>query len=183
MSNKTRWVVLVGAAVAGVALLSGQQTGALWSKSETLDAGTIHSGVLDLSVGQGGATDYPFTALAGANMGPGGYAQAPVPIHNSGDVLMKYRLQNAAQSSAAMPMTLTVSAVASEAACPAQGDPTGATELYNGPMIGAQAPAAPQWRSVEPGAGEVLCMRATIGADAPHSTSTSVTFTFAAESR
>ncbi|SEL82013.1 hypothetical protein [Rhodococcus maanshanensis] len=184
MSNKTRWLAIGGAAVVGVALMSAQQTGALWSKSVAVgDGATIHSGILDLSVGQGGTTDYPFTALAGANLMPGGYAQAPVPIHNSGNVLMKYRLQNAAQSSTAMPMTLTVSAVASEASCPAQGDPAGATQLYNGPMIGAQAPTAPQWRSVEPGAGEVLCMRATIGADAPHSASTSVTFTFAAESR
>lgn len=184
MSNKTRWLAIGGAAVIGVALMSAQQTGALWTQSVAAgDGATIHSGILDLSVGQGGTTDYPFAALAGANLSPGGYAQAPVTIYNSGDVLMKYRLQNGSQSNAALPLDLTVSTVASESACPAQGNPTGATQVYHGPMIGAQAPAAPQWRTVQPGASEVLCLRGTVGAAAQPNASTTATFTFAAESR
>ncbi|AQA24553.1 putative secreted protein [Rhodococcus sp. MTM3W5.2] len=183
MSNKTRWLAIGGAAVVGVALMSAQQTGALWSKSVAVDAGAIHAGILDLSVGQGGTTNYPFSALAGANLMPGAYAQAPVTIYNSGNVLMKYRLQNAAQSNAAVPLELTVSMVGSESACPAQGDPAGATQLYAGAMIGAQAPAAPEWRTVQPGASEVLCLRGTVGAAAAPSASTTATFTFAAESR
>ncbi|WP_027503340.1 hypothetical protein [Rhodococcus sp. UNC363MFTsu5.1] len=183
MSNKTRWLAFGGAAIVGVALMSAQQTGALWSQTQTVDGGTIHSGILDLSIGGSGVSNYPFSALAKANGGPGDYAQAPVTIYNSGDVLMKYRLQNAAQSNSAVPLNLTISAVANEAACPAQGAPAGATQIYDGPMIGAQAPTAPQWRSVQPGASEVLCLRGTVGAAAQPSASTTATFTFAAESR
>lgn len=184
MSNKTRWLAFAGAAVAGIALISAQQTGALWSQTVPVgDGATIHSGILDLSVGQGGTADYPFSALAGANLFPGGYAQAPVTIYNSGNVLMKYRLQSASQSNTAVPLDLTVSTVAAESACPAQGAPTGATQIYQGPMVGAQAPSAPQWRTVQPGASEVLCLRGTVGAAAAANASTTAAFSFVAESR
>ncbi|CRK50716.1 conserved exported hypothetical protein [Rhodococcus sp. RD6.2] len=179
MSNKTRWLVIGGAAVVGVGLLSAQQTGALWTQSQTVDAGTIHSGVLDLSVGGNGLNSYPFTALAGANLMPGGYAQAPVKVYNSGNVLMKYRLLNGSQSNPAVPLDLTASIVPNEAACPATGSPAGATQLYSGPLIGAQFAE----RTVQPGATEVLCLRGTIGAAAAHSQSTTATFTFSAQSR
>jgi hypothetical protein len=179
MSNKTRWLVIGGAAVVGVALLSAQQTGALWTQSQTVNGGTIHSGILDLSVGGSGLSSYPFTALAGANMLPGGYAQAPVTIYNSGDVLMKYKLQNGIQSNAAVPLDLTVSAVATAAACPATGNPTGATQVYAGPLIGASFAE----RTVQPGATEVLCLRGTVGAAATPNASTTATFTFSAQSR
>ncbi|MGW0173596.1 hypothetical protein ACWDUM_07095 [Rhodococcus sp. NPDC003322] len=179
MSNKTRWLAVGGAAVAGVALLSVQQTGALWTQSQTVNGGTIHSGVLDLSVGGSGIGSFPFTALAGSSMLPGGYAQAPVTVYNSGNVLMKYRLQNGIQSDSAVPLDLTVSAVASEAACPATGNPTGATALYTGPLIGASFAE----RTVQPGATEVLCLRGTVGANAPQGASTTATFTFSAQSR
>ncbi|WFR72162.1 hypothetical protein P9209_27500 [Prescottella defluvii] len=73
-------------------------------------------------------------------MTPGAFAQAPLTVRNSGNVAMKYRLQNAIQSNPAVPLTLTVSTVPNEAACPATGNPTGATQLYSGPMVGAQMP-------------------------------------------
>ncbi|AOW92858.1 hypothetical protein BFN03_09770 [Rhodococcus sp. WMMA185] len=182
MSNKTRWVAVGGAAVAGVALMSSQQTGALWSQTETLSPGSISSGTLDLAVGGAGVTDYPFEALAKEGLGGGQYAQAPIPIINSGDVVMKYRLQDAMQSNAAVPLDLTVFVVDSPEACPAEGDPVAATVVYDGPLIGAQAPAAPQWRMVEPGASEVLCMRGTVGEDAQPNESTTASFVFGAES-
>ncbi|MFC9789091.1 hypothetical protein [Rhodococcus sp. NPDC127528] len=179
MSNKTRWLAIGGAAVVGVALLSAQQTGALWTQSQTVDAGTIHSGILDLSVGGSGLSSYPFTALAGANLMPGGYAQAPVKVFNSGNVLMRYKLLNGVQSNSAVPLDLTASIVANEAACPTTGNPTGATQVYSGPLIGASFAE----RTVQPGGTEVLCLRGTVGASAAPSQSTTATFTFSAQSR
>ncbi|MFD4295337.1 hypothetical protein ACFWPA_13020 [Rhodococcus sp. NPDC058505] len=178
MSNRTRWLAIGGAAVIGVALLSAQQTGALWTQTERLDAGTVTSGILDLGVGGSGLSSYPFTALSGANLTPGGYAQAPVTIHNSGDVLMRYQLLSAEQSNPALPLELSVTLVGAANACPAAGDVLGAP-LYTGPLVGATF----LQRAVEPGATEVLCLRGTVGADAPHSQSTTATFTFSAQSR
>ncbi|RVW00077.1 hypothetical protein [Rhodococcus spongiicola] len=183
MSNKARWLAIGGAAVVGVALMSSQQTGALWSQTQTLNPGVISSGTLDLAVGGVGVSDYAFEALGKEGLGAGGYAQAPLSVYNSGDVVMKYRLQDAAQSNPGVALDLTVSVVDSEPACPAEGDPAGATVVYDGPLIGAQAPADPEWRTVEPGASEVLCVRGTVGEDAEQDASTTATFTFAAESR
>lgn len=179
MSNKTRWLAIGGAAVVGVALLSAQQTGALWTQTETFAAGTIHSGILDLGVGGAGVSSYPFTALAGANLMPGGYAQAPVKVYNSGNVLMKYQLLNGSQSNPALPLDLTASIVPDEASCPVTGAPTGATGLYTGALIGASFAQ----REVQPGATEVLCLRGTVGAAAGSGQSTTATFTFSAQSR
>ncbi len=179
MSNKTRWMLVGGAAVVGVALLSSQQTFALWSQTETFNAGTVTAGKLDLGVGGNGVSSYPFTALAGANLTPGGYAQAPVPIYNSGNVLMKYQLLSGAQSNPTLPLDLVASLVPDAAACPATGNPTGATQLYSGALIGATFAQ----REVQPGVTEVLCMRVTIGANAPNSQSSTATFNFSAQSR
>ncbi|EME16685.1 hypothetical protein [Rhodococcus triatomae] len=179
MSNKTRWLLVGGAAVVGIGLLSAQQTGALWTQSRSVDAGTIRSGILDLSVGGEGLSSYPFTALAGANLLPGGYAQAPVKVYNSGNVPMTYRLLNGAQSNTSVPLNLTASIVASESSCPAGGSPTGAAQLYDGPLIGANFAE----RTVQPGSAEVLCLRGTVGPAAPPSQSTTATFTFSARSQ
>lgn len=179
MSNKTRWLLVGGAAVVGVAFMSAQQTGALWTQSQTFNAGSIQSGKLDIGVGGNGVSSYPFTALAGANLAIGGYAQAPVTIYNSGTVLMKYQLLSAGQSNAAVPLDLVASVVPNAAACPATGNPTGATTLYSGALTAATFAV----RTVQPGATEVLCMRGTIGAAAAPGQSTTATFNFSAQSR
>ncbi|RVW05624.1 hypothetical protein [Rhodococcus xishaensis] len=180
MSNKTRWLAIGGAAIVGVAFWPTLGTGALWGQTQTLNPGTISSGTLDLAVGSAGVSDYAFEALGKDGLGAGDYAQAPLSIYNSGDVVMKYRLQDANQSNPGVSLDLKVSVVASEDACSEEGDPAGASVVYDGPMIGAQAP---EWRTVEPGASEVLCMRGTVGEDAEQNASTTATFTFAAESR
>lgn len=167
--------------VLGLIFFSTQQTGALWSDTENIAMGdSITSGTLDISVGSGGTTQatYPFTALAKSGMTPGAFAQAPLTVRNTGDVAMKYRLQNANQSNPAVPLTLTVSTVPNEASCPATGNPSGATQLYSGAMAGAQMP---QLRTLAPGASEVLCMRGTLGSSAAQNASTTATFTFTAE--
>lgn len=181
MSKNHRWWALAGASVLGLIFFSTQQTGALWSDTETIAGGdTVTSGTLDIAVGAGGTaqSDYAFTALAKSGMTPGTFAQAPLTVHNSGNVAMRYRLQNGAQSNPAVPLALTVSSVASEGACPATGSPTGATPLYSGALVGAQMPA---WRSLAPGAAEVLCLRGGITETAAQNASTTATFTFAAE--
>lgn len=180
-------MAIAAASVLGVTLLSAQQTGALWRAEGSLAGGTINSGVLDLTVGKSGSAskDFAFTALGGSGLGEGDYSQAPLTIKNSGNVLMKYRLQNSTQSSAAMPLSLKVTAVPSAGDCPAQGEPTGTgkAELYNGPMIGAQAPSSPLWQTVEAGQSEILCLRGTVGAGAPPQAESSVQLSFTAESR
>ncbi|ORL84001.1 hypothetical protein MPC38_05070 [Prescottella equi] len=167
--------------VVGLIFFSTQQTGALWSDAQNIAGGdTITSGKLDIAVGSGGTvqSDYPFTALAKAGMMPGEFAQAPLTVHNSGNVAMRYRLQNGVQSNPAVPLALTVSSVASEGACPTTGSPTGATPLYSGALVGAQMPA---WRTLAPGTAEVLCLRGGITETAAQNASTTATFTFAAE--
>ncbi|MDH6280826.1 hypothetical protein [Prescottella agglutinans] len=180
MSKNHRWWALAAVPVLGLIFFSTHQTGALWSDTKTLDAGTITAGTLDIAVGAGGTTqaNYPFTALAKSGMTPGEFAQAPLTVRNSGNVAMRYRLQNANQSNPAVPLTLTVSTVPNEAACPATGNPTGATQLYSGAMVGAQVP---QLRTLAPGASEVLCMRGTLDSSATQNASTTATFTFTAE--
>ncbi|QBJ98774.1 hypothetical protein ERC79_16445 [Rhodococcus sp. ABRD24] len=166
--------------VLGLIFFSTQQTGALWSGTENLDAGTITAGTLDIAVGSGGTaqSDYAFTALAKSGMMPGDFAQAPVTVQNSGNVAMKYRLQNGVQSNPAVPLALTLSTVPSEGACPATGNPSDATPLYSGALVGAQIPL---WRTLAPGASEVLCLRAGISDEAAQNATTTATFTFAAE--
>ncbi|MGO4201774.1 hypothetical protein AB4Z09_08405 [Rhodococcus sp. TAF43] len=184
MSKNHRWWALAAVPALGLIFFSTQQTGALWSDSKSLAGGTITSGTLDIGVGAGGTTqsNFAFSALGKTNLIPGGFAQAPLTVRNSGNVPMKYRLQNVAQSDAAVPLTLTVSTVGSEAACPADANPTGATQLYSGAMVGAQTPTSPQWRTLGSGASEVLCLRGTVGAAAIQGASTTATFTFASES-
>lgn len=181
--NHRRWA-LAAVPVLGLIFFSAQQTGALWSDSKSFAGGTITSGTLDIGVGAGGASQssYAFSALGKAGLMPGGFAQAPLTVRNSGNVTMKYRLQNVAQSNAAVPLTLTVSKVAAEGDCPAAAAPAGATQLYNGPMIGAQTPTLPAWRTLGAGAAEVLCLRGTVGAAETPGASTTATFTFASES-
>ncbi|MGW9569103.1 hypothetical protein [Prescottella equi] len=180
MSKNHRWWALAAAPVLGLIFLSTQQTGALWSDTENLPDATITAGKLDIAVGSGGTaqSNYPFTALAKAGLTPGGYAQAPLTVRNSGNVAMKYRLQNGTQSNPAVPLTLTVSTVTDEASCPATGSPSGATQVYTGALIGAQMS---QLRTLAPGASDVLCLRGAIGDSAAQNAETTATFTFAAE--
>lgn len=182
MSRNHRKWLLAAAPVVGLIFFSTQQTGALWSSTETIAVGeTITSGKLDIAVSSGGGTaqsDYDFTALAKAGMTPGDFAQAPLTVHNSGNITMRYRLQNGVQSNPAVPLALTVSSVPSEGACPATGNPDDATQLYSGALVGAQMP---QWRTVAPGASEVLCLRGGISDTAAQNATTTATFTFAAE--
>ena len=181
MTNKIRLAAIAAASVLGLTLLSVQQTGALWRAEATLDGGTIQSGRLDLQVGDSNSTtkDYQFDAFGRAYMGGGSYSQQPITIANAGNVLMKYRLAGAAQSDSAVPLTLTVTPVASEADCPAQGAVSG-TAVYDGPMEGA---SFTDWLTAEAGESKVLCLRGTVADDAEPNMSTSVVLSFAAESR
>ncbi|NMM84399.1 hypothetical protein B2J88_08495 [Rhodococcus sp. SRB_17] len=183
MRKHYRWWATAAVLVVGLIFASVQQTSARWSDAETLSGGTITAGVLDLTVGSAGSgqSSYDFAALGATGMSPNSYAQAPLTIRNSGSVPLKYRLQNVAQSSIDVPLSLAVTTVASDAGCPAQGAATGA-EIYNGPMIGAQAPTSSGWRTVAASSTETLCLRGTVGPEAGPGLSTSVVFSFVAES-
>ncbi|WP_305094043.1 hypothetical protein [Prescottella sp. R16] len=157
----------------GLILFSAQQTGALWSDTETLPGATITAGTLDIGVGAGSFT---LGSFGQTGLAVGGYSQTPLTVKNTGDVPTRYRLTNVTQSDAALPLTLTVWEVANESACPASGDPTGAaTQLYDGNMIGASTELRP---ALQAGASTVLCLRGTVGTGAGGGLASTTTFTF-----
>lgn len=176
MKNHTKWA-LAGAAVVAVSLVSLQQTGALWSDSVTSDGTTITAGVLDLSAGSEGQKDFPFSSFAKADMNPGDYVQVPMVLLNSGNVGLSYALSTVSQSDPTVPLNLTVTEVADEAACGAGNEPAGDL-LYDAPMHGATTAASATQTHVAPGGQAVLCFRATMGQfQQEQSTDASMVFT------
>lgn len=185
MKHSIGWAI-AAASVLVLIFFSTQQTGALWRSQQTISGQTITSGILDLTVGANGTqqNDYAFSALAKSNLKPGDFAQAPLELRNSGNVSMNYRLQGVSQSVSDVALTLIATAVTAENNCPTTGNPTGTTQtLYSGAMVGAQAPASPQWRVLAAGISEVWCLRATVADTALPNMSSTATFSFRAESR
>ncbi|MGL4305273.1 MAG: hypothetical protein ACRCSF_03890 [Mycobacteriaceae bacterium] len=185
MKAQRVWAAIAASVVVLIALISTQQTGALWRSQSTISGQKITSGILDLTVGSNGVqqNSFAFSALAKTNLKPGDFAQAPLVLRNAGNVEMNYRLQGVTQSSTTVPLSLTATLVSAEAQCPTTGNPTG-TSLYNGTMVGAQAPSGGAWRVMAVGASEVWCLRATLDAAATaQNASSTATFTFRAESR
>lgn len=162
--------------VAGLIFLSAQQTGALWSDTQNLPGGTITAGTMEIGVGTSGTTSSAFTLsnFGGTKLVEGGYSQTPLTVKNSGNVPTKYRLSGVTQTHPALPLTLKVWRVATEAACTATGDPVG-TQLYSGNMIGA---SIADWQTVQPNNFEVLCLRGTVATGAGQDVSSRVSLTF-----
>ncbi|OZE27560.1 hypothetical protein CH262_06120 [Rhodococcus sp. 05-2255-1e] len=181
MKHGRHWS-LAAASVLVVSFGSAQVTGALWRDEEVLDGGTITSGTLDIKVGEAGAevNDFTITGLGSLNLGPNGFAQAPLSIRNSGSTPFLFRLQNTTVSGT-LPFTLTASTVANPDACPATGSPIGATVLYNNIAAGAQVPVTPSARPLAPGASEVWCFRLTTSDQPPQSATSTVMFSFRAD--
>lgn len=175
MRNHHRWWATAVALVVGLIFVSVQQTGARWSDTVSLPGGKIQSGILSLTVG--GSDSYTFTALGATGMFPNAFAQAPLTIHNPGDAAFRYRISNVTQTSASVPLTLTVWSNTTGFACTGQNAITG-TQLYSGQMIGAQMPV---WRTLAPAGSETLCLRGSMGSDAGPGVSTNVVFSFVAE--
>ena len=173
MATHHRWA-LAAVAVAGVSVLSVQQTGALWSDSASLDGTTLTSGSLGIEVGASGATssDYTFVDLTGPNMMSGDYVQHPLHVLNTGTEAMQYRLESATLD-ADLPLQLQVTAVSSEAECPASGDAVG-DDLYSGSLTDATT----SYRALSSGASEILCFRVTMGENPTAGEQGTATFTF-----
>lgn len=181
--RRFRWWAIGAAALVLLAFGVAEQSGAFWRAESRIGGGVIRSGTLALRVGSaaGQVSNYVFAGFGGSNLTPAAVVQKPLTVRNAGDVDMRYRLQNVRQSAPAVPLTLQVWLVGSEGACPASATP-GGTALYSGAMAGAQVPATPNWApTLPPGATAVWCMRATVGAATP-GTSTTVTFDFLASS-
>lgn len=176
MATHLRWA-LAAAAVAGVSILSVQQTGALWSDSANSDGAMLNSGNLALEVGDGDSqvSEFSFESLTGDDMMSGDSMQQPLHVSNAGTTSMDYRLASAAPSVDAPPLLLRVSAVSSGLDCSDSEDTVG-TELYNGPIENAVI----SYRPLSAEASEVLCFRVTMGEDAEAGQSGNVTFTFEA---
>ena len=175
MATHHRWA-LAAIAVAGVTVLTVQQTGALWSDSAQQAGATISSGRLDIAVGtsETKVAAYRFEELAQSDMVSGEYVQRPLHVHNTGSVRMQYRLQSASLS-AQLPLQLQVTAVSSEAGCPASGDASGEV-LVSRELIYAETPD----REIAAGESEILCFRATMGENPEPGASGVATFTFQA---
>lgn len=175
MATHLRWT-LAAVAVAGVSILSVQQTGALWSDSAESSGASISSGRLDIAVGtsETQVEAYPFTELAMDDMMSGEFVQSPLHVRNTGSVPMQYRLASA-ELSADLPLNLRVDAVSSEAECLAS-EGTGDDALYSGPLSSASTGD----RLLGVGASEVLCFRVEMGNDPTAGEEGAAVFTFQA---
>lgn len=173
----------IGIAVVALALMSGQQTLARWSDEERVPGGEIRSGTLDLTVGDDATqvSDYQFSALGKAGLAPGQFVQAPLVIRNAGDTPLTFRLERVTQSNTELPLTVSVTLVSGAAACPVSDTATGEVLLPDTPATEAQVPVAPAARTLNVGAQEVWCFRATVGASAPPSVDSTLTFGFRAD--
>ncbi|EGD54973.1 hypothetical protein [Gordonia neofelifaecis] len=175
MKPQIKWA-LAAAAVLLVGFISLQQTGALWRSEASSDGGgTLTAGKLDISAGQGGVKSFTLDGLKLSDAAPGDSVQKPLPVINSGNVTMQYKLNSVAVNGTT-PLMLRVAKVADQAACTPTGDV--GTELYNGAPNGA----ATSPRNVAAGSTEVLCLRVTIATNAGTSQSSNATFTFGANS-
>lgn len=174
MKPQIKWA-LAAVAVLLVGFVSLQQTGALWSSNATSNGGgTITAGKLDISVGSG-VKQFVLDGMENTNASRGDSVQKALPVINSGNVTMQYKLNGIAVNGTA-PLTFRIAKVANEAACAPTGDV--GTELYNGPGNSASFAA----RNVAAGTTEVLCLRVTIADNAQTSQSSNATFTFGANS-
>ncbi|NLG47960.1 hypothetical protein [Gordonia sp. (in: high G+C Gram-positive bacteria)] len=175
MKPQIKWV-LAAAVVLLVGFISLQQTSAAWRSEESSGGGgTITAGELNISAGNSGVKQFTLDGLTLENAGRGDSVQKALPVINSGNVTMQYRLNGIATSGDA-PLTFRVAKVNSAAEC----TPTGnvGTELYNGAGNAATFPA----RKVAKDSTEVLCLRVTIATNAETSQSSKATYTFAANS-
>ncbi|WP_295648547.1 hypothetical protein [uncultured Dietzia sp.] len=175
MATHLRWA-LAAAAVAGVSILSVQQTGALWSDSAESSGATISSGRLDIAVGtsESQVEAYSFTGLEMDDMMSGDFVQRPLHVYNTGSVPMQYRLVST-ELGADLPLNLRVAAVSSETDCLESGDTAG-NELYAGELKSAFTAD----RGLAVGAWEILCFRVEMVDDSTSDDEGSATFTFQA---
>ncbi|ALG85705.1 hypothetical protein [Gordonia phthalatica] len=175
MKAQYKWA-LAAAAVLLLGFVSLQQTGALWrSDANNGDGGTITAGVLNISAGDEGVKEFDLGALALDDADPLDSVQKALPVINSGDVRMSYKL-NSVSVTGDVPLLLRAAVVPNEAACTPTGDV--GVQLYSGAADTGYFTA----RTVQAGATEVLCLRMTVAQNAPRGKSSAATFTFGAES-
>lgn len=173
--HPSRPIALVAAlAIVVFLFVTAAATGADWRTSLPMDGGVIGSGTLDLLGGSASSQvqNYTFAALSGSNLQPGDYRQAPLTIRNAGDIPLRYELASTAFGTLVGALSVTITRVATPAACPATGAPTDA-----GGSVGG-------WRALAVAATEVWCFRVTLDGTAPESaqaTTGSVVFGFRGE--
>ncbi|WP_347956988.1 hypothetical protein [Gordonia aichiensis] len=179
MKPQINWA-LAAAAVLLVGFVSLQQTGALWRSEVTTNGGTITAGTLKISAGNEGVQSFNLDGLTLSDAAAGDSVQKPLPVINSGNVTMAYKLNGvavaAADNKTAAPLMVRVAKVSSQAECTPTGDV--GQQLYSGAANGAATAA----RNVAAGATEVLCLRVTIAGSAAASQASKATFTFGANS-
>ncbi|PYI37602.1 hypothetical protein CVS30_14470 [Arthrobacter psychrolactophilus] len=162
-----------------VLFASAQGTAALWRAEGQLQPGTVTTGSLALTAGDGvsSAQDFPFAGLNASALLPGGYTQAPLVLSNAGSVDLGYTLAGAvsqtpsptpADNELAARVQLIIFAVAGQSSC----TPTSAilgTPLYTGPLLSTAAFSQRRTLTAQgsPAAAETLCVRLALPANAP----------------
>ncbi|QDY66491.1 hypothetical protein [Glutamicibacter halophytocola] len=156
--------------------VSAQGTAANWRAESTVDPPALTSGSLALLAG--GEAKYQFLELAGSELIPGSFTQAPLQISNAGTVDLSYQL-NGAVNSAASPssadqalagaLRLSVYAGMDPAACEAD-QPLAGEALYAGPLGSAASFASARVLGAEPvPESESLCVRVSVPSGAAQS--------------
>lgn len=157
-------------------LVVGSATGALWSSTQNVGAGTIPTGTVTIVNGDTTTQshDYDFAALAGSNMAPGSYAQAPLVVKNAGTAPIDYYLSGWTATDPLLQdnLILTVTVAPTPSSCTPDASPQPGTSID---------PGTP--RPLASDSAENLCIRLTLSTDAPQQlsgdqTANQVTFTF-----
>lgn len=156
--------------------VSAQGTAANWRAQSTVDPPALASGSLALLAG--GEAQYQFLELAGSELIPGSFTQAPLQISNAGTVGLSYQLNGAINAAAspssadqalASALRLSVYAGMDPAACEA-GQPLAGEALYAGPLGSAASFANARVLDAEPvPESETLCVRIAVPSGAAQS--------------
>lgn len=149
--------------------ISAHGTVATWRAESTVVPPSLTTGSLELLAG--GEAKYDFTELAGNQLVPGAFTQAPLTISNSGTVDLTYRLDGASDAAAspsaadralAGAVKLSIYSGMDQQACEADQPLTGEA-LYSGPLDPAANFAKARVLSAKPAAAsETLCVRLSV---------------------
>ena len=162
MKSHITWA-LVGASVVALGFSSIAATGAAWRASAPASSGpTLDSGKLDISSGNLGDSLHELKDFKMSNMTTGSAIAKPLEVFNSGNVPMKYTLENVSvtpvgTATEAPPLMLKIGEVDNAGQC---NTGVAGDVLASRFMDGASTTAE---RPVPAGGSEFLCLVASLG--------------------
>ncbi len=148
---------------------SVQSTGALWRSQTTAPGGTVTAGSFSLTARSGSdpkSSSYVFANLRSTSpLLRNQFVQKPLVLENSGTTPMTVQVSAIGvqlQSGAAVTVHLDGTVVASQAACPDSGTPSGAAAFSVDVTSGTPAALSGATTRLEPGGTQILCVRSTL---------------------